>query len=130
MPDDPPKPTIVDKSKACCSRYGIFIYDLLVVFGLLVVAYYYVKSAEHYWLVKPTGTGTSEQISNIELSLRAVWFGALGGAHRTVIARPLRSAATISPAWRPEIASTAPFWLVSTIAPAPAPTARPAPAAT
>ena len=79
MPDDPPKPTIVDKTKACCSRYGIFIYDLLVVFGLLVVAYYYVKSAEHYWLVKPTGAGTSEQISNIELSLRAVWFGALGG---------------------------------------------------
>src|SRR5262249_57822618 len=49
--------------------------------------------------------------------------------YRSEITSPLRSAATISPAWRPDRRSTAPFWLVSTIAPAPAPIATPAPAA-
>jgi hypothetical protein len=46
-----------------------------------------------------------------------------------VIASPLRSAFAISPTWRPDNSSTAPFWLVSTMARAPPPTARPAPAA-
>ena len=53
----------------------------------------------------------------------------LARSYRTEITSPLRSAATISPAWRPASVSTAPFWLVSTIAPAPGPTAAPAPAA-
>src|SRR6516165_8860495 len=39
--------------------------------------------------------------------------------YRSVITSPLRSAATINPTWRPEIVSTAPFWLVSTIMPPP-----------
>jgi hypothetical protein len=46
-----------------------------------------------------------------------------------VIASPLRSTLAISPTCRPLNSSTAPFWLVSTIARAPPPTARPAPAA-
>ena len=46
-----------------------------------------------------------------------------------VIANPLRSAFAISPTCRPESSRTAPFWLVSTIARTPPPTARPAPAA-
>src|SRR5215471_16826746 len=49
--------------------------------------------------------------------------------YRSVITSPLRSAATISPIWRPDMVSTAPFWLASTIPPAPGPTATPAPAA-
>jgi hypothetical protein len=49
--------------------------------------------------------------------------------YRSEITSPLRSAATISPAWRPASLRTAPFWLASTIAPAPGPTATPAPAA-
>jgi hypothetical protein len=50
--------------------------------------------------------------------------------YRTVITSPLRSAATISPTWRPDTVSNAPFWLVSRIAPPPGPIAAPAPAAT
>src|SRR4029077_13428847 len=46
--------------------------------------------------------------------------------YRSVINRPLRSAATISPACRPDRVSTAPFWLVSTIPPPPRPIAAPA----
>jgi hypothetical protein len=46
-----------------------------------------------------------------------------------VIASPLRSALAISPTCRPDSSSTAPFWLVSTIARAPLPTVSPAPAA-
>ena len=46
-----------------------------------------------------------------------------------VIANPLRSSFAISPTCWPDSSSTAPFWLVSTIARAPAPTASPAPAA-
>ena len=49
--------------------------------------------------------------------------------YRIVIARPLRSAFAINPTWWPVNSSTAPFWLVSTIARAPRPTAMPAPAA-
>ena len=49
--------------------------------------------------------------------------------YRSEITKPLRSAATISPACRPASVSTAPFWLVNTIPPAPGPTAMPAPAA-
>src|SRR6516162_9752658 len=40
-----------------------------------------------------------------------------GPCYRTVITSPLRSAATISPTWRPDTVSNAPFWLVSRIAP-------------
>jgi hypothetical protein len=47
----------------------------------------------------------------------------------TVIASPLKSALAISPNCRPDNSSTAPFWLVSTMARAPPPTAMPAPAA-
>ena len=47
----------------------------------------------------------------------------------SVIASPLRSTFAIRPIWRPDSSSTAPFWLVSTMARAPRPTARPAPAA-
>jgi hypothetical protein len=46
-----------------------------------------------------------------------------------VIASPLRSAFAISPTCRPESSRMAPFWLVSTIARTPPPTASPAPAA-
>jgi 2-iminobutanoate/2-iminopropanoate deaminase len=46
-----------------------------------------------------------------------------------VIASPLRSTLAISPTCWPDSSSTAPFWLVSTMARAPPPTARPAPAA-
>src|SRR5262249_43488454 len=49
--------------------------------------------------------------------------------YRSEITSPLRSAATISPIWRPDSVSTAPFWFASTIPPAPGPTATPAPAA-
>src|SRR5499427_2329341 len=49
--------------------------------------------------------------------------------YRSVITSPLRSAATISPIWRPDMVSTAPFWLASTSPPAPGPTATPAAAA-
>jgi hypothetical protein len=49
--------------------------------------------------------------------------------YRSEITNPLRSAATISPAWRPDSVRTAPFWFVSTMPPAPAPTATPTPAA-
>src|SRR6266850_3936249 len=37
-------------------------------------------------------------------------------SYRIVIARPLRSAFAIKPTWWPVNSSTAPFWLVSTIA--------------
>jgi hypothetical protein len=46
-------------------------------------------------------------------------------AYLTVSARPLRSALTIAPTELPVSVSTAPFWLVSTIACAPRPTAAP-----
>ena len=46
-----------------------------------------------------------------------------------VIANPLKSAFAISPTCRPESSRMAPFWLVSTIARTPRPTASPAPAA-
>ena len=46
-------------------------------------------------------------------------------AYFTVITRPLRSALTIAPTEVPLSVSTAPFWLVSTIACAPRPTAAP-----
>ncbi|MGY4349392.1 hypothetical protein ACVWXM_005885 [Bradyrhizobium sp. GM7.3] len=49
--------------------------------------------------------------------------------YRSVIASPLRSAFAIRPTCVPDSSSTAPFWLVSTIARAPRPTAMPAPAA-
>jgi hypothetical protein len=60
--------------------------------------------------------------------------GTLRFAHPTtryfsVIASPLRSAFAINPTSRPDNSSTAPFWLVSTIARAPLPSASPAPAA-
>jgi hypothetical protein len=73
-----PPPT-AGKVRACCSRLGVFIYDLVVVAVLLVLAFYYVKTADHYWLAAPTGTGDKQEISYVELSLRAMWFGALGG---------------------------------------------------
>jgi hypothetical protein len=47
----------------------------------------------------------------------------------SVIASPLRSAFASNPTWLPLNSNTAPFWLVSTIARAPVPTARPTPAA-
>jgi hypothetical protein len=50
-------------------------------------------------------------------------------AYLIVIASPLRSALAIRPTCWPVSSSTAPFWLVSTIARAPRPTASPAPAA-
>ena len=50
-------------------------------------------------------------------------------AYRIVIASPLKSAFAIRPVCVPDNSSTAPFWLVSTMARAPRPTARPAPAA-
>ena len=46
-----------------------------------------------------------------------------------VIASPLRSAFAISPTCRPDSSRIAPFWLVSTIARTPPPSASPAPAA-
>src|SRR3981081_4584189 len=46
-----------------------------------------------------------------------------------VIASPLRSTLAISPTCWPDSSSTAPFWLVSTIARAPPPTASAAPPA-
>ena len=46
-------------------------------------------------------------------------------AYLTVITRPLRSALTMAPTERPVSVSTAPFWLVSTMACAPRPTAAP-----
>ena len=49
--------------------------------------------------------------------------------YSSVIARPLRSRFASNPTCRPVSSSTAPFWLVSTIARAPVPTASPAPAA-
>ena len=45
--------------------------------------------------------------------------------HLTVIASPLRSALTMAPTEEPVSDSIAPFWLVSTIACAPRPTAAP-----
>ena len=80
MPDDPPKPTIVDRAKACCSRFGIFIYDLLVVFVLLLVAVVYVKQLPNFWLVTVPAGGTHPlDTPFVEIALRAMWFGALGG---------------------------------------------------
>src|SRR4029078_12600776 len=49
--------------------------------------------------------------------------------YRSVIARPLQSALASNPTSRPLSSRMAPFWLVSTIAEAPRPTASPAPAA-
>ena len=46
-------------------------------------------------------------------------------AHFTVITKPLRSALTMAPTELPVSVSTAPFWLVSTIACTPRPTAAP-----
>src|SRR5690242_19868012 len=63
------------------------------------------------------------------LFLRRDFLSLASLSYRSVITSPLRSAATINPAWRPARVSIAPFWLVSTIPPAPAPTATPAPAA-
>src|SRR5581483_10855704 len=49
--------------------------------------------------------------------------------YRSEIASPLKSALAIRPNCWPESSSTAPFWLVSTMARAPWTMARPAPAA-
>lgn len=53
----------------------------------------------------------------------------LCAAYLSDSAMPFKSTLMITPAERPASESTAPFWLVSTIACAPAPTAPPAPAA-
>ncbi len=76
MADEKSSTTI---AHACRCRFGIFIYDLVVVLGLVVVGYFYVKSPSGHWLVAPTGTGPDAKLAAAELSLRAVWFGALGG---------------------------------------------------
>jgi hypothetical protein len=55
--------------------------------------------------------------------------GGIDATYLNVIANPLRSAFANKPTSVPESSSTAPFWLVSTIARAPPPTASPAPAA-
>jgi hypothetical protein len=53
----------------------------------------------------------------------------ISSGYLNVIAKPLKSAFAISPVCWPASSSTAPFWLVSTMARAPRPIARPAPAA-
>lgn len=67
----------------CRCQYGVFIYDLVVVFLLLLIGYLYVKTAAGYWLAAPSNTGTKENptevIASVEISMRAMWFGALGG---------------------------------------------------
>lgn len=56
-------------TKACRHRGAIFAYDLFAVFVLLVIAVIYLKYPAHFTLGS----------DNLNISLRAMWFGALGG---------------------------------------------------
>ena len=47
-------------------------------FLLLALAYCYVKNPTHFWLAAPTGD-KKDEIAFVEIALRAMWFGALGG---------------------------------------------------
>lgn len=76
---NPPKPSKLETAKACLSRIGIFAYDLIVVFLLLVAAVYYVQNKTGYWLAAPPDLTKPADIAAVEISLRAMWFGALGG---------------------------------------------------
>jgi IPT/TIG domain len=71
-------PSVSDVVKACRSRVTVFGYDLAVVFVLFIVGILYVWNAKGYWLAAPA-TGPDSMISPVEFSLRAMWFGALGG---------------------------------------------------
>lgn len=62
----------------CGCRTGVFIYDLLVVFGLLAAGVIYVRTQSHFWLAGPDPENP-EGIAAAEIALRAMWFGALGG---------------------------------------------------
>ena len=64
-----PPPTIIDKAKSCCSRFGVFAYDLIVVFLLLLAGLIYVKYPS-YFPFDPL---------EVKISVHAMWFGALGG---------------------------------------------------
>jgi hypothetical protein len=63
------KPSTAKIANACWCRVGIFAYDLIVVLLLLVVGVIYVKNLAYFALPS----------DNMDISLRAMWFGALGG---------------------------------------------------
>jgi len=55
--------------RSCRCRFGVFAYDLAIVFVLLVAALIYTRNPEKF----PFGG------ANVTLSIHAMWFGALGG---------------------------------------------------
>jgi hypothetical protein len=75
----PRPPRTSDAERSCRSRRIVFAYDLAVVVGLLIVGVLYVRNMPGYWLAAPKGPDSASVISSAELSLRAMWFGALGG---------------------------------------------------
>src|SRR5262245_24771932 len=85
----------------------------------------------------PSRASFQFEVVELALTLMTFWSQERGWAwvtlttspHSSVIARPLKSRLASNPTCLPVSSSTAPFWLVSTIARAPVPTASPAPAA-
>ena len=74
------KLTKLDMTKACVSRGCVFAYDIIVVIGLTWLAYIYVKNLPGLWLVTlPPGATPPAETPFVEIALRAIWFGALGG---------------------------------------------------
>jgi IPT/TIG domain len=69
MADSNPKPVSAPTDKSCRCRVGIFAYDLIVVLVLLIGGVVYVKNTTYYSL----------GADNLNISVRAMWFGALGG---------------------------------------------------
>jgi hypothetical protein len=83
MPDNGPAnatanaPAAANILSACRCRRSIFVYDVVVVIALLIVAVVYIRAAAKggYWLAPPT----KDEAALVEIALRALWFGALGG---------------------------------------------------
>lgn len=64
-----------DRGKTNCRwRCNIFAYNFAVVAALLLTAFFYLRG--HYALGTPVAPAT---VSNIDIAMRAMWFGAMGG---------------------------------------------------
>jgi hypothetical protein len=66
---NPPPAGKPSTAHSCRWRFGVFVYDLCVVFVLLIIGVIYAKNPGKYPLSS----------DNFNIAMRAMWFGALGG---------------------------------------------------
>lgn len=69
-----PADVVTPSDVPCGWRGYIFAYDLAIVAALLLAGYFYLYG--HYAFAAPTAGGA---ISSIDIAVRAMWFGAMGG---------------------------------------------------